>query len=124
MGVAYNANHIIWFECARTEYMRKEGISYKSLEDMGIIMPVVENYCHYIKPLFYDDEIDVGACIKDLKAASIKFCYLIARNNEKIAEGYTRLAFVDLRFKPVNLKKYNGEVWNKLNSMFENDKGE
>jgi acyl-CoA thioester hydrolase len=42
MDVVYYGNYPQYFEVGRVESLRSLGISYKDIEDMGIILPVVE----------------------------------------------------------------------------------
>ncbi|WP_026486090.1 acyl-CoA thioesterase [Caldanaerobius polysaccharolyticus] len=121
MGVAYNVNYFVWFEVGRTEYMRDINIPYKALEGKGIFMPVVENFCHYVKPAMYDQVLTINTKIAELKAATIKFQYEILNGVELLAEGYVRLAFTDKNMKPINLKKVDRELWETLNKYCEAD---
>lgn len=65
MGVVYYGNYAQFFEIARTEAFRKLGYTYKSLEAMGIIMPVSDMHIHYWRPIFYDELITVVVTIKE-----------------------------------------------------------
>jgi acyl-CoA thioester hydrolase len=47
MGVAYYANYLVWFEVARTEWLRDGGWSYRQMEADGIALPVIEAHCEY-----------------------------------------------------------------------------
>ena len=67
MSYVYYGNYAIYFEVARVEAMKGIGMSYKELEDSGIIMPVLEYNIKYFKPAFYDDELTIETRIE-------KFC--------------------------------------------------
>lgn len=66
MGVVYHGHYAQFFEIARTEAIRKLGFTYKEIEAMGIIMPVVDFHCRYIYPVRYDELIDVKVIVKEL----------------------------------------------------------
>jgi len=55
MGVLHHANYITYFEIGRTELLRSTGISYKDLEDQGILMVIVKIGVRYRRPANYDD---------------------------------------------------------------------
>ncbi|MBW5343123.1 acyl-CoA thioesterase, partial [Escherichia coli] len=57
MGYVYYGNYAAYYEVARTEMLRSTGISYKELEDMGVMLPVIELHSQYIKAAKYDDLI-------------------------------------------------------------------
>lgn len=75
MGYVYYGNYATYFEVARVELLRSLGINYKTMEDDGIGLPVLEFKIKYIKPAFYDDLLTVKIVIKDLPGVRIKFDY-------------------------------------------------
>ena len=64
MGYTYYGNYAQYYEIGRTELIRKFGITYKSLEDEGIMLPVLSLNIKYIKPSFYDDLLTIKTSIK------------------------------------------------------------
>ena len=75
MGYVYYGNYATYFEVGRVEAMKSIGMSYKKLEDSGIMMPVLEYKIKYFKPAFYDDELTIVTSIKELPMARITFFY-------------------------------------------------
>jgi len=73
MGVAYYANYLIWFEVARTEWLRDGGWSYREMEADGIALPVIEAHCEYRQPARYDDEIEIRTVATVLTPVRIRF---------------------------------------------------
>ena len=59
MGYMYYGNYAQFYEVGRVEMLRSLGMTYKSMEESGIIMPVLELKCKYLKPALYDEEITV-----------------------------------------------------------------
>ena len=102
MGYMYYGNYAAFFEVARTEMLRSEGMTYKSMEEEGVMMPVLEMKSKYIKPALYDDEILIKITIKDKPKVRIVFNYeLFNPKQELIHIGETTLVFVDmLKNKP------------------------
>ncbi|GGI26440.1 acyl-CoA thioesterase [Pedobacter mendelii] len=104
MGYMYYGNYAQYYEVGRVEMLRSLGMSYSSMEAEGIMMPVLELRCKYIKPAFYDQEIMVKTIIKTLPGIRIFFEYeLYNEKNELINLGATTLVFVDMKKnKPTN----------------------
>lgn len=115
MGYVYYGNYATYFEIARVETLRSMGISYKEMEDAGIIMPVLELKTKYIKPAFYDDELTVKISIKEKPSVRIKFDYEIYNSKEELLNiAETTLVFVSIETgKPVTLTTYYQELLNK-----------
>ncbi|MCR1975847.1 acyl-CoA thioesterase [Clostridium sporogenes] len=117
MGVVHHSNYYPWFEMGRTEFTKATGMKYTDIENIGVMMPLTESYCKYIKPAKYEDEIIIETSIEKLTPVKIIFSYKIIKkeNNELLAKGNTTQAFVDKKnFRVINLKQCNEELWNKL----------
>ncbi|MBW2643571.1 MAG: acyl-CoA thioesterase [Deltaproteobacteria bacterium] len=91
MGVAHNKNYFNWFEIGRTEFCRQKKISYKSIEERGFYLVVVEAFCRYKKALRYDDSFFIRVSLQEITSKKIVFSYeLLSENkNQIIAKGYT-----------------------------------
>jgi acyl-CoA thioester hydrolase len=102
MGYMYYGNYATFYEVGRVEMLRSLGMTYKSMEDSGIIMPVSELKCKYIKPALYDEEITVKVIIDQMPSVRIHFRYELYNEKEELIHlGETTLVFVDkLKNKP------------------------
>jgi len=60
MGVVYHGNYATYFEVARTEWLRNLGVTYKDIENSGIILPVISLFFNFIKSAKYDDELTIS----------------------------------------------------------------
>ena len=95
MGYCYYGNYAQYFEVGRVETLRKIGISYKHLEEKGIMLPVIDFYVKYKIPAKYDDKLTIQTKIIEIKGAKIKFEYVITNeSNQTIAISSTTLAFI------------------------------
>ena len=103
MGVVYHGNYATYFEVARTEWLRSLGITYKGLEESGIMLPVVSLSFQFMKPARYDDILTIAVSLKKKPLVKIDFDYeIINQNKEKISTGNSVLAFIDmLTNKPI-----------------------
>lgn len=96
MGYVYYGNYATFYEVGRVEVFRSLGFSYKALEDGGIMMPVLELHCKYLKPARYDEEITVKVYLREKPAVRIRFDYeLFGEGGELLNTGSTLLVFVD-----------------------------
>jgi acyl-CoA thioester hydrolase len=98
MGYAYYGNYPLYYEVGRTEMLRSLGLSYKSMEDSGIILPVINLQSNYLLPALYDDLITVKTFLKELPTVRIRFEYEVYNEKgEKLNFGETTLAFSDAK---------------------------
>lgn len=59
MGVTHHGSYAHWLEIGRTELLRVGGVTYRALEDAGVLLVVTRLDIRYKKPARYDDEIVV-----------------------------------------------------------------
>ena len=96
MGYVYYGIYAMYYEVARVESLRQLGLTYREIEAMGIIMPVLENKSRFIAPGRYDEELRIVTTLRDKPSVRIKFEYEIFNSeNTLIHVGETSLAFVD-----------------------------
>lgn len=96
MGYVYYGFYAMYYEVGRVESLRQLGLSYKALEEMGIMLPVIENRSKYIAPAYYDDLLRIVTTIREKPGVRIKFEYDIFNpDNKLINKGETLLVFVD-----------------------------
>jgi acyl-CoA thioester hydrolase len=103
MGVVYYANYFVWFEVARTEYLRSAGISYRALEEKGFYMMVASASCSYKSPARYDDVINVDAWIPKMNNSSLQFSYRLSSVGRLVATGESVHVFTNSSGRPVRI---------------------
>lgn len=98
MGVVYHGNYAQYFEMGRVEWLRNLGISYKWMEENGIMLPVVALNLNYKKPARYDDLLKVKTIFKSQSSVKIEFDYEIYNEKgELLTTGYSMLVFVNMK---------------------------
>ena len=98
MGYMYYGNYAQFYEVGRVEMLRSMGLTYSGMEASGIMMPVVELSCKYLKPALYDEEITVKVIMKEMPRIRIHFNYeLYNEKQELINTGETLLVFVKMQ---------------------------
>lgn len=106
MGHAYYANYLLWFEQARGAACRDRGFTYKSIEEMGYKLPVVEVFVKYRDEIQYDDLIAVRVWIAEIRRASIQFRYEVinlTRGGKPCTEGHTWHVLIGPQRKAVSI---------------------
>lgn len=116
MGIVHHSRYYPWFEIARGQFIKKIGLTYSEMENMGILLPLTETHCKYIQGLTYEDEVIVTCRIEKLSVARISFLYEVIRKKDmkKVSEGKTVHGFVDKNMRPINMKKDYLDLWDKM----------
>jgi acyl-CoA thioester hydrolase len=98
MGVVYHGNYAQYFEMGRVEWLRSMGVSYKWMEDNGVMLPVVSLSMDYKKPARYDDVLTVKTIFKSQTSVKIEFDYEIYNEKDELLTiGYSMLVFVNMK---------------------------
>ncbi len=77
MGVVYHARYLVWLDVARTEHLRRTGISYGDLERLGFRLAVGELRIRYRQPARYDDEVRVRCWVREIGSRRVTFGYAL-----------------------------------------------
>lgn len=114
MGVVYHGSYVPYFEIGRVEWLRNKGVSYKSLEENGIALPIVSMQLNYKKPARYDDCLTITTKFKKYSGVKIEFdCEIHNENKELLTTAYFLLVFVDLKTgKPITPPSYILDILN------------
>ena len=122
MGIAHHSVYPVWFEVARTDFIKKLGYSYSEIEKMGVMLPLTQLSCQYHSASRYEDLLTVTAQVLAISPSRMTFGYQVFLPGEEkpAAEGTTSHGFVDSRtFRPMNLKKRFPELYEKLAGSME-----
>ncbi|MBN8669469.1 MAG: acyl-CoA thioesterase [Chitinophagales bacterium] len=118
MGYLYYGYYALYYEVGRAEAIRQLGFTYRELEEMGIMMPVVDLHAQYYRPALYDDLITVKTILKELpESHKIQFhSELYNEQKQLLNKGVTTLVFYD----PATKQKVNmpDELKNRLQPFF------
>ena len=107
MGYVYYGNYAQFFEVGRVEWLRSLGVSYKSLEESGIMLPVINLNINYMKPAKYDDLLTITTTLSKKPLVKIEFDFEVHNeNNDLLTTGFTSLVFMDMKKnKPMKAPK-------------------
>ncbi len=117
MGYVYYGNYAQYFEMGRVEWLRNLGISYKKMEDSGIMLPVLNLNIDYTKPAKYDDLLTLKTTLLKIPSVRIEFGFEIYNETkELLTKGYTSLVFIDMaRNRPTKVPAY---ILEKVRELF------
>ena len=82
MSVVYYGKYFVYFEVARTEYLKNIGFNYADIEKDGYYFVVAESNCKYFSPARYDDDLRIYTRIEYVKNSSFNFIYGITREDK------------------------------------------
>lgn len=102
MRFVYYANHFVYYEVARTEWLASKGLPYHILESTGFAIPVLEAHCRYLSPARYGDDLVVRVA-PSIEGMRIRFDYRTHRDSSEgalLAEGWTVHVCMDREGKP------------------------
>lgn len=115
-GVVFYVNYLKFFERARTEWLRSHGINQGQLmkEESGSFV-VSDTSMRFLRPARLDHELDITVVVSEFKRASLVFCQQAWHGETMLAEGSTRVSWVDLvTFRPARFPK---SLFERLNAM-------
>lgn len=103
MGYCYYGNYASYLEVGRVEALRSKGVSYRSMEENGVMLPVLELSVKYFFPAKYDDLLFIHTTITKIERTRIFFDYEIFNEaDKKIVAAQTTLVFVSAAtMKPI-----------------------
>lgn len=117
MGYVYYGNYAQYFEMGRVEWLRNKGITYKEMEESGIMLPVLSLNINYHRPAKYDNRLTLSTTLLKMPALKIDFDYQV--HNEEgllLTSGNTTLVFVNMdTMKPIKAPDY---LLEKLGGLF------
>lgn len=92
-GIAHHSSYLGWFEAARVEWLRAQGIDYAELERDGFHLAVIEAFVRYVAPARFDDALIVRTGLVDARSREATFVYEVvtdSRHPRQLANGRTR----------------------------------
>ncbi|MFT8870819.1 MAG: thioesterase family protein [Sporolactobacillus sp.] len=107
MGVVHHSQYVNWCEVARTDWIKQFGLTYRQVEEDGLMIPVIGVELHYHRPARYDDPILIESSLKAYDGVKMIFQYRILNevSKEQLAEATTAHCWTDKNMRPVALRK-------------------
>ena len=105
MGIVYHANYLSWLEMGRINLLKEHGLSYRQMEEEGLLLPVLEIQLKFIKPARFEDQIVITTWMRSMPYVKIKLEYEISRGEEILATGHSLHAFMNREARPIKTPK-------------------
>lgn len=107
MGVVYYGNYAQYFEVGRVEALRDLGMTYREMEEAGVMLPVVHLEIDYRGSALYDDLLTIETRISKIPGAKICFDHRVLKGEKVLTEGKVILVFMDKeKWKPMKAPMY------------------
>lgn len=87
-GIAHFSNFFRWMESAETEYLRARGLSVAWMEGgVRYGFPRVSAACDYLKPVRFEDLLDVAVSVEQVGRKSVTWRFDFSRAGVPVASG-------------------------------------
>lgn len=77
MGIVHHGRFLPYLEEARVAYLRHLGHPYSEWREQGFESAVLEAYVRYLRPLRFDDEVDVHLTLAAATRTTFQMAYLL-----------------------------------------------
>lgn len=121
MGIVHHSNYIRFLEEARCKFLDDIGLPYLSFENNQIMIPVLGVSCEYKHHVTFNDTIIIKSKISEFTGVRMTVSYTIIdkETNNLVATATTKHCFTNTQLKPISLKKYYFEAYEKLKNLSE-----
>lgn len=119
MAIIHHSNYVRWLEEARIDLMEQMGISYRNMEDVGILIPVLAVACEYKHPVRFDETVLIETAITRFNGIKFDASYrIIGKENGQLKlTGSSKHCFVNRNMVPIRLKKDFPEIYDKFQQV-------
>lgn len=122
MGIVHHSNYIRWFEEARSYVLTQIGMGYETMEEKGIISPVLSVSAIYKTMTHYYDEVNINLEVTKYNGIKLSLKYIVtdAKTGEVRCEGKSEHCFLDKSGHPISLKRNYPEIHKMLEKLTSN----
>ena len=121
MGIVHHSNYIRFLEEARCAWLDSIDLNMAKVESLGLRIPTIEVHCKYKTGVTNDDKIIIELMVESFNGVRMKIKYKIvnAANDALVMEAYTEHCFTNVEGRPLNVKRFNEEVYEKFSGLVE-----
>jgi len=110
MGIVHHSRYLPYLEEARVAYLRHIGHPYSEWRDNGQDSAVLEAYLRYLKPLRFDDLVDVHLTLGAATRTTFQMAYLLTLDGSTAATAVTVHGMMNAHGRPVRLPAWLAEL--------------
>lgn len=114
MQIVHHSNYIRWFEEARTWMMTDMGFSYQTMEEIGVMVPVLSVNAQYKRMVTFGQTVTITAEVTQFNGVRMTLSYEVrdSETNELYCTGESTHAFLDKEtYRPMSLKRSHPELY-------------
>jgi YbgC/YbaW family acyl-CoA thioester hydrolase len=87
-GIVHFSNFFRWMESAEVDYLHARGLSVKvPWEGQQLGFPRVAASCDYLKPIHFEDIIDIAVTLDRLGTKSVTYAFEFTHDGVPVARG-------------------------------------
>jgi acyl-CoA thioester hydrolase len=94
-GIAHHASFVVWLEEARVAYLAAFAGGYRAIRERGIEALTTGVHVEYERAAVFDDVLTIHVRCGEIRAARFRYEYVVERDGERMATGWTTHATVD-----------------------------
>ena len=94
-GIVFNANYLLYFDVAFTEFWRARVGAWQDMVDGGVDAVVAEANVRFLAPARFDDVLALAVVTDELGTTSTTTRIDVRRDGELLVAGRLRHVFVD-----------------------------
>jgi acyl-CoA thioester hydrolase len=94
-GIVFNANYLLYFDVAFTEFWRERVGPWQEMVDGGVDAVVAEANLRFRSPARFDDVLALEVSTEELGTTSTTTLIAVRRGDELLVEGRLRHVFVN-----------------------------
>lgn len=117
MGIVHHSNYIRWMEEARIDFLDQLGWNFKTMEDEGILSPVIGVESKYRCSTMFGDVISIEVKVAECNGIRLKLSYIMRRGDVVVNEGVSDHCFLNEKGQVVNMKKEKPKFYETLVSL-------
>ncbi len=110
-GIAHHASFLVWCEVARIEWLALHAGGYRRIQEQGVEALTTEAHLRYLRAVYFDDRLRVWVRCVDVRGARFRYEYVLERDGERVADGWTGHATVDrASHRPIRVPDWFAEA--------------
>ena len=96
MGIVHHSNYVRYFECGRSDMMKKYGLPIEVIEKEGVMLPIVSVEARYKMPAKMGDVIRIVSKINKVPMAKLEvLSEIYNQDGVLLCTGKVVLGFID-----------------------------
>ena len=102
MGFVHHSVYPVWFEEARSEFLRQRGANYAEVEAAGYFFAISEMQVRFHAPARYGHAVTVRAWVEKVRSRGFSFSYEVrhTETGQRLVTGYTKILCLDHKGRP------------------------